>query len=172
MKETDVSRAVRSLRDEADAATRRMPPPDVDALVERAELQSARGSDARGAAGIGPGDGPDPPSPPGIGSGFGRSRVPVLPALAAAAALGVIVLGLRLTGTSGEPLVGAPVAAEVAPSEQLLSFVDSLYDDGSYVIDEIAPRWASPGPAGSAVADGYLSGVWADVVHELTLPDD
>ena len=164
MKEADVGRAVRSLRDEADAATRRMPPPDVDALVERAGRQSTRGSDARGAAPSRQGEWPDAPSPRGIGSGFHRFRVPVVPALAAAAALVVIVLGLRLTGTSG--------AAEVAPSPQLLSFVDSLYYDGSYVIDEIAPRWADPGSAGSDIADDYLSGVWADVLDELALPDD
>lgn len=164
MKEADVGRAVRSLRDEADAATRRMPPPDVDALVERAGRRSTRGSDARGDAPSRQGEWPDAPSPRGIGSGFHRFRVPVVPALAAAAALVVIVLGLRLTGASG--------AAEVAPSPQLLSFVDSLYDNGSYVIDEIGPRWAAPGSAGSGIADDYLSGVWADVLDELALPDD
>ena len=168
MKEADVGRAVRSLRDEADAATRRMPPPDVNALVGRAGRRSTRGSDARGDAPSRQGEWPDAPSPRGIGSGFHRFRAPVVPALAAAAALVVLVLGLSLTGTSG--------AAEVAPSPQLLSFVDSLYYDGSYVIDEIGPRWADPGPASLAQpgdpSDGYLDDVWTDVLDELALPDD
>ncbi|MFW5741798.1 MAG: hypothetical protein ACOC2D_00860 [Spirochaetota bacterium] len=125
MKEADAVRAVGRLREQAEAATRTMGEPDVDALVDAATV---RGEQA------------------GHGDAFGSHAVRFVPAIAATAAIAVVVLALRL-------LVpwGSATATPADPPEHLVTFVDSLYDEG---------------------AGAYLDDVWTDVLDDLAAADD
>jgi hypothetical protein len=125
MKEADAVRAVGRLREEAEAATRTMGGPDVDALVVAGTV---RHEQAR------------------HGYAFGGRAVRFVPAIAAAAAMAVVVLAFRLL-VPWDP----PAATPADPPEHLVTFVDSLYDDGASV---------------------YLDRVWTDVLDELAAPDD
>lgn len=145
MKQADVVGAVGRLRDDADAATRTMGDPDVDAIVEAAATGNVHAG--------------HPKIP-------GRRAFGLIPAIASAAAVALVVLTLRLVGPPG-----VPDAASVDPPEQLVGFVDSLYDDGSYVIDEIAVHFTHDSASGER-SGAYLDGVWTDVLDELAGPGD
>jgi hypothetical protein len=76
-----------------------------------------------------------------------------LPQFAAAAATLLVALGIVF-------LVPRPgTTAEEVP-EYLALLVDSLYDDDSYILTDIAPRWETGD-------NDYLDAVWGAVADEI-----
>lgn len=134
MNDEKAPRAMRRLRERAEAATASIPLPDVDDLIREATKSDPR-------------------------FGFGS----LVPRLAAAAAVVVVTVGVLTL--AAPPRQIDPVVLSDAP-EHLSALVDDLYDDGSYILSQIAPRWdAQPGEA-------FLDDVWGDVFDRLREPGD
>jgi hypothetical protein len=125
----------------ASRVAEQMPPPNTDALLRAAgEPQRSRKTAARR----------EP-----------HAWVPRIAAAAAvlAAAVGVLVLvQLRPVATS--------VSTGPVP-DHLTALVDSLYDDGDYVVDQLA---AALEPLTAPMNDSYMGDVWDTVASEVDAP--
>ena len=94
-----------------------------------------------------------------------RAQVPAGPRFAlwsriAVAAAAVFVAAISLM------LINPAPSSPVETPAYLSSLVDSLYPDGDYMLDQVAPL------LGSAAPNDYLSDVWGDVVSEIQAQRD
>ena len=126
MNDSDVTALFGKARDEAEAASQAMGPPDISAAIAGARTAK-------------------------------RPLAGRVPQIAAMAATLIVALGLVLV-VQEPPLPSGEVPAHLS------LLVDSLYEDESYLITNIAPRW-------SEIEGEFMNDIWDEVVDELAVPE-